>query len=822
MSNSSIALAGQPNCGKSTLFNLLTGARQYVANYPGVTVEKLSGSVTIENKKVEVVDLPGTYAFTSYSPEEMAARDFILNEHPGVVVAVVDSSTLQKGLYFVLQLLEMERPVVLVLNMMDVAKRRGMKIDKNLLSEELGVPVVEMQATTKKGTSRQELLDYVNEKLKEDTSAKSFSLDYAELEPSILVLSNILEKASTELDYPKRWLAIKLLEEDKAVYDLLHGKDSVPSNIKELLSKYSADIKTEHNLSTVAHISAMRHKEARRISDKVLSLPTEGEEVKLSFTEKFDKIACHRVLGPMLLVLVLFAFYSVSVTYGNILAAKVYPLWGALETFINSLMPHQGFLHDPLVTALVEWVVRGMVAVLNYLPIFFLMFSFVAVLESSGYLARIAFILDKIFHTYGLHGQSTLPLILGGVYVGGCAIPGIVATKAIPDERARFTTILIVPMMNCLAKVPLYLLMVSGFFANEQGSSMFFMGTITILMALIVSKLLNITLLTSRPTAPFIIELPTYHVPIIRNVLQETFMKIWVFIKKILTIVMLVSTVVFLLVTFPNLSEERLAYYDGEQAKTEEIFMAAVAKTEFAGKIHEGDILGLIRYQEELRMKKRGVTQEEANLINEEALETSPIYASIVLRKGKDGKALSGALRKVDTSRKNLRREMRQERFENSFLGRAGKSLEWLTKGAGFDWKINIALLSALAAKENSAATIGALYGFEGSSIGESFDQSGFTPLHALSLMLFMALYPPCLAASMMVKGQTNSTGWMLFSIVFQMTIGLLVATLVFTGGTMLGLTGVQAMWTFYAICAFFVLVLGFIPNKNTIDKQKL
>ncbi len=821
MSNRSIALAGQPNCGKSTLFNLLTGARQYVANYPGVTVEKLSGSITVDNERIEVVDLPGTYAFTSYSPEEMAARDFILNEHPGVVIAVVDSSTLQKGLYFVLQLLEMERPVILVLNMIDVAKRRGMKIDKDLLSKELGIPVVETQATTSKGSGRQELIDYVVQELKQQTYSSNFKLDYNELEPTILDLSEKISEVSEKISYPKRWIALKLLEEDKAIFDLLKSNSSSPANLSQIIEENTTQMHTELGISSVAHISALRHKEARRISDKVLALDIEENQNKTSFTEKFDSFACHRIFGPLFLVLVLFAFYSVSVTYGNILAAKVYPIWGALEAFINSLMPHQGFLEDPLVTALVEWVVRGMVAVLNYLPIFFLMFSFVSILEGSGYLARIAFILDKVFHTYGLHGQSTLPLILGGVYVGGCAIPGVVATKAIPDERARFTTILIVPMMNCLAKVPLYLLMISGFFAAQAGSTMFFMGTITLLMALIVAKLLNLTLLTSKPSAPFIIELPSYHVPIIRNVLQETFLKIWIFIKKILTVVMVVSTIVFFLVTYPGLNEERQAYYKGEQTAAEEAFVVAVNKTDYAGQLTADDIMPLIRYQEDLRSKKSGVTQEEATQINEEALKTDPIYASIVLRRGDAGKALSTALRKADTARKNLRREIRQERFEHSFLGKAGKSLEWLTKGAGFDWKINIALLSALAAKENSAATIGALYGFEGSSIGESFDQSGFTPLHALSLMLFMALYPPCLAASMMVKAQTGKTGWMIFSIVFQMFIGLCVATLVFSGGTYFNLTGVEAMWTFYALCAGLVVILGFIPNRKPLAKPK-
>ncbi len=811
MSRKVIALAGQPNCGKSTLFNLLTGARQYVANYPGVTVEKLAGYCTIGDEKISVVDLPGTYAFTSYSPEEMAARDFILCEHPQVVLAVVDASSLDKGLYFTLQLLEMGRPVILVLNMMDVAKRRGLSIDIDALSQELGIPVVPMQATNSKTEGRQRILQLLETYLNDEAPVSDFALNYGSLEDSITLLSAQAEEISEKVAYPKRWLSVKLFEEDSAVQDTLREVNGNAESLFTLTDELTRKVRENISTVPVAHIAATRHAEARRLCDLVVKVKKEKQGP--SFTEKVDAVACHRIMGPIVLLGVLFAFYHISVTYGNILAAQVWPIWASLESFISSVLPHQGFLEDTLFRSLVEWVVKSVTAVLNYIPIFFLMFSFVYILEGSGYLARIAFILDKIFSSFGLHGQSTLPLILGGVYVGGCAIPGVVATKAIPDERARFSTILVVPMMNCLAKVPLYLLLVSGFFAAEAGSAMFFMGTITLLMALIVSKILNWTVLRSRPAAPFIIELPSYHMPIFRNVLQETFLRIWTFIKRILTIVVAVSTVVFALVSFPGLNDERMAYYEGEQAKIEDAFMQNIEASTFAGKFTKDDILPLIRYQDALRKSKQGVTQDEATKINEAALKDSPMYASIVLRKGKDGRKLAGALRTLDSKRKTLRRNIRQERFENSYLGAAGKSIEFITAGAGFDWRMNVALLSALAAKENSAATLGALYGFEGNTPGKNFETFGFTPLHALALMLFMSLYPPCLPASMMVRAQTGSTKWMIFSILFQMTIGLIVATFVFSGGKLLGLTGLQAMWTFYAICLGIVVIFGFLPS---------
>lgn len=824
--NTVIALAGQPNCGKSTIFNMLTGARQHVANYPGVTVEKLTGSFSIDDKKITLVDLPGTYAFTSYSPEERAARDFILNDCPDAVVAVVDASTLEKGLYFLLQLLQMGRPVIVALNMMDVANRRGLYPDTEVMSQKLGVPVITLQAA--KGIGRSELIQAISDEIESDTLDQiSFDYSYGAIDNYLTELSDVVSEHNCTMDYPARWVALKLLENDSAVMEAMQKHCAAANGVIKTAEVLRDRIESEINQEAITSIAATHHRQAREICDAALDTGeakhlAENKKItvdssKPTFSERVDAVVCHRILGPICLVAVLYLFYVLSVTYGNILAAEVWPFWASFEALCASLLPYEGFLTDPLLTSLGVWVVKSITAVLNYLPIFFIMFAFVAILEDSGYLARIAFVLDRVFRTYGLHGQSTLPLILGGVYVGGCAIPGVIATRAIPDERARFTTIMIVPMMNCLAKVPLYLLLIGGFFAAEAGSTMFFMGTVTLLMGLITAKFLSLTILRGRPSAPFIIELPAYHLPTIRGVLHETFLRIWVFIKKILTVVIAVSIVVFALVSFPNLSDERMAFYTAEQNAAEDAFMAKVAASGLADQLSKDDILPLIRYQNDLRAQKRGVSKEQAAAINEAALKDSPAYAAIALRQGADGKALSGALRNLDSARKTLRRELRQERFENSFLGQAGKALESFTAPAGFTWRINVALLSALAAKENSAATLGALYGFDGSGAGDAMRSIDceFTPLHALALMLFMALYPPCLPASMMVRAQTGGTKWMLFSIIFQMCLGLFVATLVFSGGTYLGLDGTQAMWTFYSLCLAVVIILAFVPDRR-------
>lgn len=809
----SIALAGQPNCGKSTIFNLLTGAKQHVANYPGVTIEKKYGYFKCFGSSMTLIDLPGTYSLASYSPEEITTRTFLLEEKPELILGVLDASSVEKGLYFLLQLLEMEQKVVVALNMVDVAQSRQIYVDEKILSKELGVSVVSLSAAQGKG--KDELLKAIDAEKTQFSKTQSlkaqFSVYYGDLEPFIERVMKVCE--GYDLAYPLRWTAIKLLEKDSHVESLVK-KSLQNSDVLKQVEDIRNEFREKFKQDPCKFIGFCRHEKAREIAQKACRRPM--TEVH-SLTEKLDAVLCHKIFGPLCLALILYLFYYLSVTVGNILAAKGWVLWTEVENFARAVLPQENFLYDELLTSLGNWIVKSVTSVLNYLPIFLIMFALVAILEDSGYLARIAFILDRIFHAYGLHGQSTLPLILGGVYVGGCAIPGVMATKGIPDERSRFVTILIVPMMNCLAKVPLYLLLIAVFFPDTAGSAMFFIGTVTLFMGMITAKILSLTVLKHKCTAPFIIELPNYHIPMVKSVLLQTFQRIWLFFKKISTIIVAVSVIVFALISYPGLSDDRKAYYDAQAQAVIGRFMADVEKTALSGKFTEQDIMPLIGYQDELRAKKKGVSQEEAKLINAQALKDEPVLASIVLRQGKDGKILANSLRTLDSSRKDLRREMRQEIFEKSLIGRAGKALESVTKWAGFDWKINVALLSALAAKENSAATLGAIYGIESGTVADGLkaQENGITPLHALALMLFMTLYPPCIPAAMMIKLQTGSAKWMIFSMIYQMTAGLLVASFVFTGANLLGLSAAEAMWTYYGLCLITVVLLYFVKLKE-------
>jgi ferrous iron transport protein B len=406
------------------------------------------------------------------------------------------------------------------------------------------------------------------------------------------------------------------------------------------------------------------------------------------------------------------------------------------------------------------------------------------------------------------------------------------ATKGIPDERARFATILIVPMMNCLAKVPLYVVLVSAFFPNERALAMFFISTVTIFMALPVAKILTLTALRKLDKAPFIMEMPAYHFPTLKVVVGRSIERTWIFIKKIVSIVAAVSVIVFALLQFPGLSDERVAEYDSRWTKAEEAFRAKIGPDNAYQSVLAGDGLEqYVLFAEAYRQATMGVSdQAKADAVNAEYAARKPIFAPLLKPApgDKDAAAVRTAVRALDNTRKTIRREMKNEQMTVSFLGTLGEWLLPVTKYAGFDVKVNISLLAAFAAKENTVSTLGALYTAAEGEKDASLDQrlktemANYTPLHALALMLFMVLYPPCLATSIMVQLQTRSTKWMLFSIGYLMFLGITVSSVVFTGGTALGLTGSQAMWTFYGFAVLVTIVLGlYNPQRNQVGILK-
>jgi ferrous iron transport protein B len=556
-----------------------------------------------------------------------------------------------------------------------------------------------------------------------------------------------------------------------------------------------------------------------------------ADDGKPRLTDQIDRVVCHRIGGPIILVGVLFLLYQLAIVYGYELTNYTWPLLAGMKNFVAGILPQAGFIQDPLLRELGLWFMDSVNALLNYIPIFFILFALVAIMEDCGYMPRIAFILDRVFRRYGLHGQSTLPMVLGGIYVGGCAVPGVMACKAIPDEKARLATILTVPLMNCLAKVPLYILIINTYFVEHKSLAMFFIATVTLFMALPIAKVLTMTVLKKKESAPFIMEMPPYHLPTVSAVLRRATERVWLFVQKIVTVVAAVAVVVFVLMQFPGVPSESMQVYEARAEKAQAAFLNATSKTRFADELSsKEDILALFSFQADYKAARLGVTdKEKAAAIDVEYKETSPSFFTILKpKRDKEAKGVSRALKKMDRERKAIRLEMRQERINESFLGILGRSLEPITQFAGFNWRINAGLLSAFAAKESAVATLGAIYqqqageaeGGDTAKLEEAMRKTevGFTSLHALALLLFMALYPPCMATMMMVKVQAGDTKWMLFAIAYPMVVGLAVASMVFTGGSALGLSGLQAMGLFYGLAVLITLVLGFIELKPARD----
>jgi ferrous iron transport protein B len=393
--------------------------------------------------------------------------------------------------------------------------------------------------------------------------------------------------------------------------------------------------------------------------------------------------------------------------------------------------------------------------------------------------------------------------------------------KGIPDERSRLATILIIPLLNCLAKVPLYVLLINIYFAAHKGLAMFFISTISLLLVLPVSKVLTLTVLKDKETAPFVMEMPPYHLPTLRGVLGRAVERVWLFIRKITTIVAAMAVIIFVLLQFPGISSDRMTYYKDEKEKAAAIFSEKIKGTAYAEPLQGDHIMALVRYWDAYKNAKMLAGDKTAvDAVNTRFEAGNPDFFKIV-QPGRDkvARKVNKAFKGLFNARQQMLRQMRKERIDNSFLGRLGKWLEPVTHWAGFNWRVNVALLSAFAAKESSVATLGSLY--EPEEQGEALEQrmaraeTGFTPLHALALMLFMVLYPPCLATSIAVKLQAGSVKWMLFSMGYPMLLGLVAATLIFSLGSALGLSGFQAMFAFYGLALAVTIIMGFVGNKS-------
>lgn len=801
-----VALAGQPNCGKSTIFNMLTGARQHVANFPGVTVEKKQGSYRHGEHRIDIVDLPGTYSLTSYTQEERVARDFILLEKPEVVVVVVDAANLERSLYLAFQIREMDVPMILCLNMMDVAERRGFKIDLRQLQEKLGVSVVSTVGT--KGVGREELKKAIIEMCEfANHHLNSWRLHYGELlEPVLDTLSGELTKHEHLMeDFNARWLAVKLMENDAEARRIVqhHTHNGHGTALAEQADEMRRTFQETHKKSPEKIIATQRYRTA---ADIISGAIDRREAKSRTLTDAIDAVVLHRMAAPVILVVILILFYQITMVYGTKLADWCFPYIEKIKGAAATLFFSGDLLRDGLLQSLiVDGIVGGVTAILYYVPIFVVLFALIAILEDTGYMARVAFIMDRILRSFGLHGQSTLPLILGGVIVGGCAVPGILATRAMKDEKARLVTILIMPLMNCLAKIPFYILIVGIFFTPRQAPfALFGISLFSFVMALLLSKFFS-RFLVKGESAPFVMELPAYHLPTVGGVIRRTIERVWLFLKKVITVIIAVQILAWFFVTFPGIGVHGEIALDCQlQEARMEAVQKAGASSPYSRLWQGANDFAYERFEDRLKLARQNAEGDEAALHRiDQTFAGECIDFFLVANQGKtlegntdpQAKEAASLMKKYLRTAQSLKRERKKEQVNVSYAGRFGRFLQPVSQYAGFRWRLNVAIISSFAAKESLVGTLGTLYSLEenanspGKNLGEAIavTEAGLTIWHALAILAFVALFPPCIATLIMVRTETNSFRWMAFTAIYPIVVGFVIATIIFQVGMYFG-----------------------------------
>lgn len=537
-----VALTGNPNAGKTTLFNALTGARQKVGNWPGVTVEKKEGTLTYQGHLIRIVDLPGIYSLTAYSIEEIIARDFILEDHPHVVVDVIDASNLERNLYLAVQLMELGYPLIFALNMIDVAKARGIIIDTELLSKLLGVPIVKTVGT--KGLGLEDLLETIVAVAQGKIRAQPVHINYGpEVERELKALTEVIQGIKPLAErYPPRWLAIKLLEHDR---EILRRIEDIPGTEKlfERLRRSETRLRELLDDTPEAIIAEARY---GFISGALREVVRISPLDRRTISDRIDDIVTHRLLGFPIFFLAMYALFYLTFT----LAA--YPV-AAIEYGID-LLARLLSLHLPdglLKELLIDGVIGGVGGVLVFLPNILFLFLGISIFEDTGYLARAAFIMDRVMHFLGLHGKSFIPLLMGF----GCNVPAIMATRTLETHRDRVLTILINPLMSCSARLPVYVLFAGAFFPGEESRVVFGIYALGIGLAMLLGKFFSTVLIKEEDT-PFVLELPPYRMPTMRGLLLHMWEKTKVYLQKMGGVILVCSVLLWGLTAFPRIHGE--------------------------------------------------------------------------------------------------------------------------------------------------------------------------------------------------------------------------------------------------------------------------
>ena len=705
-----IALAGNPNCGKTTLFNALTGSNQFVGNWPGVTVEKKEGKLK-GHKDVTIMDLPGIYSLSPYTLEEVVARNYLIGERPDAIINIVDGTNIERNLYLSTQIMELGIPVVMAINMMDLVQKSGNKIHIDKLSKKLGCEVVEISALKGTGIMKaaEKAISAAQSK-KKTIPVHEFAQD---VEDAIKSVENKL--TGTVAEAQKRFFAIKLIEKDDKIVEQMKSVPDVSYEVKALEDKFDDDTESIITNERYVYISS--------IIGQCYTKSSTGK--KLTTSDKIDRIVTNRWLALPIFAVVMWVVYYVSVTTvgtivtdwtNDVLFGEIIPpaVESALEA-VNCAAWLQGLILDG--------IVAGVGAVLGFVPQMLVLFLFLAFLESCGYMARVAFIMDRIFRKFGLSGKSFIPMLIGS----GCGVPGVMASRTIENDRDRKMTIMTTTFVPCGAKLPI-IAMIAGAFFNNSGwvaTSCYFVGIAAIICSGIILKK---TKMFAGEPAPFVMELPAYHWPTVGNILRSMWERGWSFIKKAGTIILLSTIVLWFLMGFG----------------------------------WEGGSFGMV------------------------------------------------------------------EELNNSILAKIGSAIAWIfaplgwTK-AGEGWKMAVAAVTGLIAKENVVATFGMLFGFaevaeDGAEIWGNLAQV-MTPIAAYGFLVFNLLCAPCFAAMGAIKREMNNAKWFWFAIGYQCGLAYVVSLCIYQIGTLLtgGGFGIGTVVAFVLVAAFLYLLFRPYKESNSL-----
>jgi len=733
--NYCVALGGNPNAGKTTLFNALTGSRQHVGNYPGVTVDRKQGRYVQNGHEIDIVDLPGTYSLTAYSVEEVVARDFLVNECPRVTINIVDASNLERNLYLTIQFLELGIPTCVALNMIDVARNRGIEIDDRKLARLLGVPVVPIVARS--GFGKQALMEAV-ETVAQAPAFQPLRVSYG---PDLETAIQDMEKIVVDNDfltqwYPSRWIAIKYLENDEQILDKGRKADprvadrlesitrNVGQHMEETLGTYPEAMIADHRYGFIS--SMLKQGVVREVRN----------QDRMFMSDRIDRVLVNRFAGPIIMLAILAGLYHFVFTYSEVPVAWFEGFFEWLADGASAVLP-DGLLRSMVVSGVID----GVGGVLGFVPLILFMFFGIAVLEDSGYLARVAFMLDRVFQVFGLHGSSVMAYIVSGGIAGGCAVPGVMATRTLRSPKERIATLLTAPFMNCGAKLPVFALLIAAFFSGNRTGMMFLLTLISWGGALLAAKLLRMTVVKGAST-PFVMELPPYRLPTFRGLMIHTWERTWQYIKKAGTVILGISVLLWAAMTFPRLPDSQVADFDARRVQI--------------------------------------VSSVGSEVIAE--LQSAP-----------GGHALSAAAANVKSELRSLDNRQAGAALRHSLAGRIGTAMESVSHWAGFDWRTNIALLGGIAAKEVIVSSLGTAYSLgevaaedAGSLSAKLAAEPGWRPLTAWSVIVFVMFYAPCFVTVVCIARE-SSWKWGAFSIVFNTALAFCLAVSVYQIGTLLG-----------------------------------